>query len=140
MNKIEDGDKFTVKSCTICGRSGNICSFTVQCEASIEVRTVEKTLSTKTGEQYVVSHKEYSFLLCHNPETELNIEDIEKVDSFDAYFYFGKYLKDEIINIFPERIDLDSDWTFRISGSEGKKLFSLYNLAKDFPDTDQDNG
>ena len=91
-----------------------------------------KKLSAKDRWEYAARHKEYSLLLCHNPETALNLSDIEKVDSFDAYFYFNRYMKDEIINILPEVIDLDGDWTFRISGSDGKRLIGLYKLAKDF--------
>lgn len=132
MTNTENEKQFTAKQCTICGNSGNTCSFVVSCEASIEIRTVEKTLVTKTGETYVVSHKEYALVVCHSPETELSIEEIEKIDSFDAYFYFSEDLKGKLLDILPEKIDLDGDWTFRISDKDGKALYNMHKLAENY--------
>ena len=134
MNKTRIKNEFTIKKCTIegIGEYGRI--FSAECKASIESRSHEKTLRTKSGSEYVVAQKEYALIIGKNVKTDAVFDVFENVESYRATFSFpDSYKKDDdyvIEDIAPERIDLDGDWVFKISDEEVEKLFDLHEAHR----------
>lgn len=126
-------EQFTAEDCKICGMGNSYCVLTAEGKASVEVRMKEKTLRTKSGAEYIVSQKEYALVICQNLKSNADLETIEQVESFDAYFYFtmpnGEKEEHPIRDITPIRIDLDGDWIFSISDKDGDRLCYLNNKA-----------
>lgn len=133
MNKTKIRDQFTIEDCVVYGMGSNNYIFEAKCEAVVETRIHEKTLHTKSGTEYIAKLKEYALVICRKPETNLTFESIENVENFSATFTFGmpngENKNYRIDDITPEEIDFDGDWTFKISNSEGYRLYMLHEKA-----------
>ena len=134
MNKTKIRRQFTVKDCVITGLCESGTVFTAKCKASVETRTQEKILRTKFGAEYIVAQMEYGLVIGKNPDTDVTFESIEGVESYRAVFTFHMpYSEDKyyiIDNIIPVRIDLDGDWTFKISDEAGEELCNMHEAAR----------
>ena len=133
MTKTKIRKQFTVENCVIQGLGESDCVFKVKCKAQVETRTQEKTMRTAAGAEYTVLKKQYSLIVCQNPQADVTFDSFEKVKQFNALFTFSDGIDEEeypIINITPYIINLDEDWQFLISDSDGLALRKMYENAK----------
>ena len=133
MNRTKIRKQFTIENCVIQGIGESNCVFKVKCEAQVETRTQERTMRTAAGAEYTVLKKQYNLVICQGPQADVTFESFEKVKQFNALFTFSDGIDEEeyvIDNITPYTIDLDEDWQFLISDSDGLALRDLYENAK----------
>ena len=133
MNRTKIRKQFTIENCVIQGLGESDCVFKVKCKAQVETRTQEKTMRTAAGVEYTVLKKQYSLIVCQNPQADVTFDSFEKVKQFNALFTFSDGIDEEeyaINNITPYIINLDEDWQFLISDSDGLALRKMYENAK----------
>lgn len=133
MTKTKIRKQFTIENCIIQGLSESDCVFKVKCQAQVETRTQERTMCTAAGAEYTVLKKQYSLILCQDPNADVTFESFERVKQFRALFAFSDGIDEEeyvIDNITPYIIDLDEDWQFLISDSDGLALRDMHANAK----------
>ena len=133
MNRTKIRKQFTIENCVIQGIGESNCVFKVKCEAQVETRTQERTMRTAAGAEYTVLKKQYNLVICQGPQADVTFESFEKVKQFNALFTFSDGIDEEeyvIDNITPYTIDLDEDWQFLISDSDGLALRKMYENAK----------
>ena len=125
-------EQFNSRDCEIYGMGEKGYIFSSKCKASVQVRIIERPLRTKSGAEYIVSQKEFALVVCNDFDKDVEFETLENVDSYNAALDFGLKSEDHdyvLYDITPERIELDGDWTFRISDRDGEKLCNLYKEA-----------